>query len=95
LITFYTYIACFRDDTIQSIGVTTDLKRRSKLLQQIGSKKVKKCCKLVYYEEFQSSLEATNRENELNYLTEKALRILVKNTNPMFIDLLKGIKKFD
>ncbi len=91
---FYTYIAYFKEDAFQSVGVTTDLKRRFKLLRQIGSKKTSACCKLVYYEEFQSSVAATNRENELNDLPEKALNILVENTNPMFVDLLTDLHEF-
>jgi len=95
LIRFYTYIAYFTDDTFQSVGVTIDLKRRFKLLNQIGSCKAKNSCKLVYYEEYQSSLEATNRENKLNELPEKALKILVENTNPMFVDLLDSLREFE
>lgn len=92
--TFYTYIAYFKEDTFQSIGVTSDLKRRFKLLKQIGSKKQSSCCKLVYYEEFQSSDKATKRENELLELHETVLNELVEEANPMLVDLLESLGQF-
>ncbi len=94
MITFFTYIAYFKDDTFQSVGVTTDLKRRFKLLNQIGTCKAENACKLVYYEEFQSSEAATNRENELNEISESELRKIIQNTNPMFVNLLDSLREF-
>ncbi|GEM_PF-3453162 len=92
---FYTYIAYFNDDTFQSVGVTTDLNRRFKLLKQIRNKKGKNCCKLVYYEEFKSSVDAINCENKLNELSEKSRKQLVENTNPMFVNLLDNLHEFE
>lgn len=84
---FYTYIAYNQDDTMLGIGVTIDLKRRLKLLNLIL--KVKSdYWKLVYYEEFEDSAKASAHEDELNELSEKALRTLVEDRNPMLIDLL-------
>ncbi|MEE4259448.1 MAG: GIY-YIG nuclease family protein [Bacteroidales bacterium] len=86
---FYTYIAFSHDNTVLDIGVTIDLERRFRLLNQIHGKSGSTGCKLVYFEEFIESLEATNRENELRELPKKVIKQLVEDTNPMFVNLLK------
>lgn len=86
---FYTYIAFSSENSILDIGVTIDLERRFRLLNQIHGKAVEQACKLVYFQEFSESLEATIRENELRELPKKAIKQLVEDTNPMFVNLLK------
>ena len=82
---FYTYIAFNSDNTIKSIGVTNNLKRRFKLLNLLVKKNK---CKLVYYDEYFDSLLATKRENELKELHEKLRAQLIQENNPMLVDLL-------
>jgi len=86
---FFTYIAFYRDDTVIDIGVTVDLERRFRLLNQIHCKYDQQSCKLVYFEEFMESSKATKRENELLELPKKKLKQLVEEANPMFVNLLK------
>lgn len=76
------------DDTFHSIGVTNELKRRFHLLNQIQEKKHRLNLKLVYYQEFCDSIDAIERENELNELSKKSINILVIDTNPMLENLL-------
>lgn len=86
---YYTYIAFSTVNKLHSIGVTNNLFRRFKLLNQHQEKEQKGRCKLVYYEEFSSSNDATIRETELNSFHESLLRVLVEESNPMIVDLLK------
>ena len=46
-------------------------------------------CKLVYYEEFETSREANRRDDELTDLHESIIKELIQSTNPMTLDLLK------
>ena len=85
---YYTYIAFNSVNKIHSIGVTNNLFRRFKLLNQQLENEQKCPCKLVYYEEFSCSKSATNRENELIGLHESLLKVLVEESNPMTVDLL-------
>jgi len=86
---YYTYIIYKNDNSLLHIGVTNDLSRRLKLIKI----KYTYCCKLVYYEEFTSSAEATNRENKLLQIHETLIEELVKETNPMLINLSLKNKK--
>lgn len=86
---YYTYIAFYKDNSILDLGVTIDLDRRFRLLNQIHCKQDQHTCKLVYFEEFTDSSNATKRENELLELPKKALKQLVAESNPMFVNLLK------
>lgn len=86
---YYTYISYYLNNTFQGVGVTINLIRRFNLLDQLHCKLKGDCCKLVYFEEFEDSSAATQRENELNDLPKKMLRELVVDTNPMFVNLLK------
>lgn len=84
---FYTYISYNSQNTIHSIGVTNNLKRRFRLLNSIN-----KCnCKLVYYEEYDNHIKAIKREDELNSLTTNSILLLVKENNPSLLNLLKDI----
>lgn len=84
---FYTYIVFNRNDALEGIGVTVDLKRRLRLLNLILKSK-DDYCKLVYYEEFPDSTQATAHEDALNEYSEKALRALIEDNNPVLVDLL-------
>lgn len=85
---FYTYIVYDKQDSLQGIGVTVDLRRRLKLLNLINKVKDNNC-KLVYYEEFSDSAQATTYEDELNEYSEEALRELIEDNNPILVDLLR------
>jgi predicted GIY-YIG superfamily endonuclease len=84
---FYTYIVYDKKDSLQGIGVTIDLKRRLRLLNLILKSK-DDYCKLVYYEEFADSTQATAHEDALNEYSEKALRALIEDNNPVLVDLV-------
>ena len=86
---FYTYIVCDEHDSLQGIGVTVDLRRRLKLLNLINKAKDNQC-KLVYYEEFPDSTQATAFEDELNAYSENELRALIEDNNPILVDLLEN-----
>ena len=86
---FYTYVAYTSINKFHSIGVSNNLSRRFKLLNQQLKNSQKDHYKLVYYEEYLISDNATNRENELNELHESLLQILVIESNPMLVDLLQ------
>jgi predicted GIY-YIG superfamily endonuclease len=79
---FYTHIAYYPKKNKFIIGVTLDIKRRKKILcKQFPD------CKIVYYEEFETSKEATERENELLDLPKQLIKELVLENNPELIEL--------
>ncbi len=81
---FYTYIIYTGKDAFHSIGTTIDLSRRLGMMNQLA-----KCrLKLVYYEEYTGSEQAIRRENELLKLHHTIIDELVKDTNPMLINLI-------
>lgn len=86
---FYTYVAYNSINKFHSIGVSNNLFRRFKLLNQQLKNSQKDHYKLVYYEEFLNSDLATMRENELIELHESLLQILILESNPMLVDLLE------
>ena len=51
----------------------------------------KSCCKIVYYESFDDSKEATNRETELLSFPKELIKILVLENNPLLLDLLENM----
>ena len=61
---FYTCIVYDKQDSLQGINVTVDLRRRLKILNLINKVKANNC-KLVYYEEFTDSTKATAHVDEL------------------------------
>ena len=86
---FYTYIAYYNDNNFHSVGVTNSLLRRIKILCQLPDTAARKqSCKIVYYEEFDESKQATLRESELLKLPRQLVSELVLEANPMCIDLL-------
>ena len=84
---YYTYIAYSKTNNLREVGVTNHLKRRFKLLN-LKCNETENTCKLVYYEIFDDSKEARNRECELNELHTTIIDKLVEDTNPMLVDLL-------
>jgi len=84
---YYVFIVYNKKNELSNIGVTIDMSRRMQLLKF----QKKKYCKVVYYEEYEDSKEATERENELNYLSKELIHELVTENNPMLIDLLKNV----
>lgn len=83
---FYTYIAYNTSNDIIDIGTTLDLKRRLKLF-----KLKRQCaCKIVYIDAYNTSNEATKRENELLQYHKKIIRELVLSTNPLLVNLINN-----
>ncbi len=80
---FYTYIIYTKENKFYSLGVTSDMERRLKLLKS----KNKKNTKLVYWESYENSSEATERENILQKFHPEILHQLVKENNPALTDL--------
>ena len=61
------------------------MKRRMKLI----CAQSEKTCKVVYYEEFDNSEEASRRYKELASLPKMLLMELVNENNPLWVDVLK------
>jgi len=80
---FYTYIIYNVQKEKYNVGVTVNLQRRKKILcHRLPG------CKIVWYEEFDNSSEATRRENELLSLPKELLKELVLETNPMLVEII-------
>ena len=89
---FYTYIAYFKDNKLYNISVTTHLKRRLKLLNQLKEKHSQNFgIKLVYFEEYSDSATATKRETFLQNPNTELIEKLVSENNPMLINLINEI----
>jgi len=82
---YYVYIAYNPQNQITHIGLTLDMKRRLKLLCINTSQS----CRIVYYEEYDDSKIADRRETELLQMPKELIAELVREYNPMLIDLLK------
>ena len=80
---FYVFIAYSIKNTLCALSVTTDLKRRLKLLKLNQPE----CTKIVYYEEYDNSLEATKRETFLKKLPKELIHELVLDNNPMLTEI--------
>jgi len=85
---FYTYITYNKQNRFQNIGVTSDLKRRLKVLN-LQNNAPEKQYKIVYYETYNDSKTATDRENQLQLLSSSVINSLVKENNPLLKDLSK------
>lgn len=83
---YYTYIAYNKSDVIRDIGTTNNLRRRCKLF----SLKYKNAYKIVYFEEFPNSKDATLREEELKKIHKSVIEELVTENNPMLINLINS-----
>ena len=84
---FYVYIIYNDQNLLRFIGTTTDMERRMKMHSLMLKNET---CKLVYYEVFDDSLEASNRETQLKTFAPEVLQILVDENNPMLINLLEN-----
>ena len=86
---YYVYIAYQKSQDQYQIGSSIDLKRRIHTLN-IGKDTDK--IDLVYYEIFDNSDEAEKRENFLNNLSKEVLDELVKESNPLQVNLIEILK---
>ncbi len=84
---YYAFIAYNHRHKLFTIGVTNDLKRRLKNINAI--KKDSEQVRIVYYEAFDNSRQASLKEDQWELMTEKDLTRLVKSNNPLLIDLIK------
>jgi len=83
---YYLYIAFNQNNKLHSIGITTDLKRRLKTLQYNNANEHFKY-KIVYYEIYEDSLKAIERENKFRKMPFSVIKKLVTENNPLKIDL--------
>ncbi|PID93410.1 MAG: hypothetical protein CSA95_08010 [Bacteroidetes bacterium] len=83
---FYTYISFTDTHRLHDIGVTSNLQRRLKNLN--ATKKARESLKIVYYECFDNSRQASLKEDQWRLMSEKELISQVKNNNPLFINLV-------
>jgi putative endonuclease len=84
---YYTYITTNPAKTVFYTGVTNNLKRRmNEHRNEKGTDKhfAEKyyCHKLIYYETFESILEAIAREKEIKNISRKDKIELIKSKNP-------------
>jgi putative endonuclease len=87
---YYTYITTNPRRTVYYTGVTNNLKRRmSEHRNSRGSSKNFTgqyfCHKLIYYEEFNSILDAIAREKEIKNMSRYKKNELIKAKNPKFL----------
>ena len=87
---YYLYIMTNRNNTVLYTGITSDLKRRiyehkEKLAE--GFTKRYNLTKLVYYEIFQDSLNAIQREKQIKGGSRKKKVALINDMNPAWKDL--------
>ena len=90
------YIATNRSNTVLYTGVTNDLLRRAyehrnKLVKGFTSKY--NVTKLIYWEAFDSPLEAIAREKQIKAGSRKKKLNLIRKKNPDFKDLYEYIVK--
>ena len=87
---YYVYIMTNKNNTVLYTGITSDLKRRiyehrEKLAE--GFTKRYNLTKLVYYEVFQDSLNAIQREKQIKSGSRKKKVDLINDMNPAWKDL--------
>jgi predicted GIY-YIG superfamily endonuclease len=80
---FYLYILFNSANKLHSIGVTNNMQRRLKVLSLNNNEHLK----VVYYETFEDSHTAIQREDDLNNMPKEVILELVKNNNPLLMDL--------
>ena len=87
---YYIYILTNFTNKVMYIGMTNNLLRRiyeHKNALVDGFTKKYHVNKLVYYEEYKTTLDAIKREKQLKNWSRSKKDCLVKTTNPSFIDL--------
>ncbi|WHF51447.1 GIY-YIG nuclease family protein [Chryseobacterium gotjawalense] len=94
--TSYIYILTNKNNTTLYVGVTSDLstrilQHRSKQNPHSFSTKYN-LYKLVYFEEFQSIVQAIAREKQLKAGSRKKKIALINQLNPDWLDLYENIK---
>ena len=87
---YYLYIMTNKNNTVLYTGITSDLKRRiyehrEKLAE--GFTKRYNLTKLVYYEVFQDSLNAIQREKQIKGGSRRKKVALINDMNPAWKDL--------
>ena len=87
---YYVYIMTNKNNAVLYTGITSDLKRRiyehkEKLAE--GFTKKYNLTKLVYYEVFQDSLNAIQREKQIKGGSRKKKVDLINDMNPAWKDL--------
>lgn len=86
----YVYLMTNRNDTVIYTGVTSDLKKRvyehrEKITRGFTSRY--QVGKLVYFEMFESVIDAITREKQIKGGSRKKKEDLIKAQNPDFRDL--------
>src|SRR5690554_6542027 len=86
----YAYILSNKRNTVLYIGVTSDLKKRmfqhkTKFYKGFASKY--NLNKLVYYEKFESIVDAIKREKQLKGIRRDRKEVLINEFNPDWNDL--------
>ncbi|MBI2075425.1 MAG: GIY-YIG nuclease family protein [Candidatus Harrisonbacteria bacterium] len=90
---YYVYIATNKINTVLYTGVTNSLYRRMfEHRNHIGSQFTAKynVCKLVYYEQFGTPLEAIAAEKKVKGWTRMKKIDLITSINPQFKNLLES-----
>ena len=87
---YYVYMMTNKYDNVLYTGVTNDLKRRvgehkSHLID--GFTKRYNICKLVFFQEFSSSVDAISAEKTIKGWTRKKKNALIESINPDWKDL--------
>ena len=88
---YYVYIMSNLHNTTLYTGITNDLERRVQEHQIYDPKSFTsryRCHKLVYYEEYSSSMEAICREKQIKSWSRKRKDELIDSKNPDRVDLL-------
>lgn len=90
--TYYVYIATNQRNTVLYTGMSSDLDSRmfqhkNKIIKGFTSKY--NIDKLVYYETFNTAMEAIAAEKRIKGWTRKKKIDLIKSKNPEFEDLYK------
>jgi len=91
---YYVYIMTNKGNNVLYTGVTRDLVKRvfqHKKKQVAGFTSRYNVIKLIYFEQFVSSLEAITREKQLKNGSRKNKVALIEKINPGWQDLYPGI----
>jgi putative endonuclease len=92
--TYFVYMMTNKNNSVLYTGVTNNLARRvfehkEKLLE--GFTKRYNCSKIVWYEQYQDSLNAISRERQIKGGSRKKKEDLINKMNPKWRDLYEEI----
>jgi len=93
---YYVYILTNKNNRVLYTGITCDLERRvweHKTKSIRGFTARYNVNRLVYYETFDSAVEAIQREKQIKAGKRKAKIMLVKAANPEWKDLAEGMER--